>query len=82
MLILLSTASIIWGFTHSSLFYLKFIFMLGVQWGFPGGSMVKNPPANAGDTDLIPGFGKSPGVGNGNPLHYSCLDSSTDREAW
>ena len=49
---------------------------------FPGGSMVKNPPAIAGDTDLIPGFGKSPGVGNGNPLHYSCLDSSTDREAW
>ena len=46
------------------------------------GNLVKNPPANAGDTDLIPGFGKSPGVGNGNPLHYSCLDSSTDREAW
>ena len=35
--------------------------------------MVKNPPANAGDTGLIPGSGKSPGEGNGNPLLYSCL---------
>ena len=47
-----------------------------------GGSMVKNPPADAGNIGLIPGFGKSPGVGNGNPLHYSCLDNSTERGAW
>ena len=47
--------------------------------------MVKNPPANAGDTgDLgsITGLGRSPGVGNGNPLQYSCLENSMDRGAW
>ena len=42
----------------------------------------KNPPDNAGDTDLIPGWGTSPGEGNGNPLQYSCLENSMDREAW
>ena len=41
--------------------------------GFPGGSVVKNPPANAGDTGLILGLGRSPGSGNGNPLQYPCL---------
>ena len=50
--------------------------------GFPGGVVVKNPPANAGDMDLIPGSGRSPGVGNGNPLQYSCLENSMDRGAW
>ena len=53
--------------------------------GFPGGTVLKNPPANAEDardTDLIPGLGRSPGVGNGNPLQYSCLENSMDREAW
>ena len=47
--------------------------------------MVKNPPANegdTGDTDLIPESGRSPGVANGNPLQYSCLENSMDREAW
>ena len=39
--------------------------------GFPGGSVVKNLPANAGDVGLIPGLGRSPGEGNGNPLEYS-----------
>ena len=45
--------------------------------GFPGGSVIKNLPANAGDAgDLgsIPGLERSPGVGNGNPLQYSCLE--------
>ena len=50
--------------------------------GFPGGSVVKNLPANAGDTDLIPGLGRSPAKGNGNPLQYSCLRSPMDRVAW
>ena len=36
--------------------------------GFPGGSVVKNPPANTGDTGSIPGLGRSPGEGNGNPI--------------
>ena len=51
----------------------------------PGGSVVNNPPANAGDTrDLgsIPGSGRFPGVGHGNPLQYSCLENSIDRGAW
>ena len=39
------------------------------MWGFPGGSAVKNPPANAGDVGLIPGLRRSPGEGNGSPLN-------------
>ena len=46
------------------------------------GSMVKNPPANAGDMGLIPGWGRSPGEGNGNPLQYSCLGNPMDKGAW
>ena len=49
--------------------------------GFPGDSVVKNPPANAGDVGLIPGLGRSPGGGNGNPLQYSLLKNHTDRGA-
>ena len=49
---------------------------------FLGGSVVKNPPVNAGDAGSIPGSGRSPGVGNGNPLQYSCLKNSMDRGAW
>ena len=45
--------------------------------GFPGGSVVKNTPVNAGGMGLIPGLGRSPGEGNGNPLQYSCLDRGT-----
>ena len=44
--------------------------------------MVKNLFANAGDTGSIPGLGKFPGVGNGNPLQYHCLKNSMDRGAW
>ena len=44
--------------------------------------MVKNPPANAGDTGLIPGSGRSPGEGNGNPLQDPCLGNPRDKEAW
>ena len=47
--------------------------------------MVKNPPANAGDTrdaGSIPGWGRSPGEGNGNPLQYSCLGNPMDRGVW
>ena len=53
--------------------------------GFPGGSVVKNPPANAGDAGdvgSIPGLGRSPGDGNGNPLQYSCLGNPVDRGEW
>jgi len=46
---------------------------------FPGGSVVKNLPANAGDAGSIFGSGRSPGEGNGNPLQYSCLRKPIDR---
>ena len=53
--------------------------------GVPGGSVEKNLPANAGDTGnvgLIPGLGRSPGGGNGNPLQYSSLNNTMNRRAW
>ena len=50
--------------------------------GFPGGSVVKNTPANAEDVSLIPGLGRSPEGRNGNPLQYSCLENPMDRGAW
>ena len=50
--------------------------------GFLGGSVVKNIPANAGDTASIPGLGRSAGAGNSNPLQCSCLGNSMDRAAW
>ena len=56
-----------------------------VDLGLPGGSAVKNPPANAGDTrdvGLIPESGRSPREGYGNSLQHSCLGNSMDREAW
>ena len=49
--------------------------------GFPGGSVLKNPPANAGDPSSVPGSGRSPGEGNGNPLQYSFLGNLMDRGA-
>ena len=54
-------------------------------WGFPGGSVVKNPPANAedaGEGGFIFRSGISPREGNGNPLQYSCLENPMDRGAW
>ena len=51
----------------------------------PGGSVVKNPPANAGkpgDVGSVPGSGRYSGGGNGYPLQYSCLENSMDRGAW
>ena len=50
--------------------------------GFPGGSVVRNSVANAGDASWIPGWGRSPGKGNGKPLQYSCLGSAMARETW
>ena len=76
---------------------LPFLYTLGVSrklfsmyrssWhlkGFPGGSVVKNLPANAdsGYAGLIPESGRSPGGGNGNPLQCSCLENPMDRGAW
>ena len=61
------------GLTHS------------LDWGFPDGTIGKNPPVNVGDArDMgsIPGSGRFPGIGHGNPLQYSFLESPTDRGAW
>ena len=50
--------------------------------GFLGGSDGKESTCNAGDLSSVPGLGRSPGEGNGNPLQYSCLENSMDRGAW
>ena len=53
--------------------------------GFPGGAVIKNLPANVGDSrdgGSIPGLGRSPGGGKGNPLQYLCLENPMDRGAW
>ena len=50
--------------------------------GFPGGSVVKKSTCQAGDAGSIPGLGRSPGEGNGNPLQYSCLGNPMDRGVW
>ena len=50
--------------------------------GFPGGAVVKDLLANAGDVGSIPGLGRSPGGENGNPLQYSCLENSMHRGDW
>ena len=55
---------------------------LGFLYSFPGGSDGKESACNAGDSGSIPGSGKFPGEGNGNPLQYSCLKSPMDRGTW
>ena len=62
----------------SSCFLFNFLFYIS----FPAGSASKESACNAGDLGLIPGLGRSPGEGNGNPLQYSCLENSLDRGAW
>ena len=51
------------------------------QLVFPGGTVDKDSACSAGDLSSIPGLGRSPGEGNGNPLQYSCLENSMDRGA-
>ena len=54
-----------------------------IAWqGFPSGSVGKESACNAEDPGSIPGLGRSPGEGNGNPLQYSCLENSMKRGAW
>ena len=62
-------------------FHLKNL-VIAYKDGFAGGSKTKNLPANAQDVDSVPGSGRSPGEGNGNPLLYSCLGNPMDRGAW
>ena len=64
---------------------LPFAILLKVSWASQVAPVAKNPLANAGDIEtmvLIPGSGRLPGGENGNPLQYSCLENSMDREAW
>ena len=53
-----------------------------INYGFPGGSDGKESACSIGDPGSIPGFGRSPGEWNGNPLQDSCLENSMDRGAW
>ena len=53
-----------------------------LKMGFPGGSDCKESACNAGDLGSVPGLGRSPGEGIGNPLQYSCLENPMDREDW
>ena len=60
----------------------KMIYIYRYTLCFSGGAVVKTPPANAGNAGLIPGSGRSPGVGNDNPLQNSCLENPMDSGAW
>ena len=60
----------------------KKLFYVTLYMGFPGGLMVKNLPAYAGDAGSSLGSGRSPGEGNCNPLEYSCLGNPMDRGTW
>ena len=62
-----------WG-PQTSLFYNSYLASLDLILGFPSGSKSKESACNVGDLDLIPGLGRSPGGGHGNPLQYSCLE--------
>ena len=68
--------------THTHTQDLAYNRALYIHLDFPDGSALKNLPANAGDTGLIPGSGRPPGGGNGNSLQYSCLENSVERGTW
>ena len=68
--------------TQNTIFHIQFCLQLYKNLGFPGGSVVRNPPASAGAMGSIPGLGRSPGEGNGNLLRYSSLGNPMDRGAW
>ena len=67
---------------HSTQQCLKIVNLSGSRCRFLSGSDGKESPYNAGDPGSIPGLGKSPGGGNGDPLKCSCLENSKDRGAW
>ena len=75
-----SKSFVVFGSAFRSLTILS-LFLYTVLY-FPGGSDSKASAYNAGDLASIPGSGRSPGEGNGNPLQYSCLENPIDRGAW
>ena len=66
----------------TAIHYFVFDHLFKTTWGFPGGSEGKASACSAGDPGSMPGLGRSPGEGNGNPLQYSCLENSVDWGAW
>ena len=80
MLIYLTIIIYIYIFFPLFLQFLLYVCFLLLD--FPGGSDSKASAYNVGDPGSIPGLGRSPGEGNGNPLQYSCLENPMDREAW
>ena len=72
----------LWGRTESDMTEVTQQQQHPSQRGFPGGSVDKELACSAGDPGLIPGLGRSPGEGNGDPLQYSCLKNPMDRGAW
>ena len=74
-----------WNFTACCPQHQKLYIQYVCRQGFLGGTVVRNPPASAGDArdaGSIPGSGRTPGEGNKNPLQYSCLEISMDRGIW
>ena len=63
-------------------YFFVFRIAYSFNWGLPGSSDGKESACNAGDLGSIPGLGRFPGGGNGNPFQYSCLENSMDRGAW
>ena len=64
---------------------MSYIYLIVLSWyelGFLGGSEVKASACNVGDLGSIPGSGRSPGEGNGNPLQYPCLENPMDGGTW
>ena len=61
--------------------WVRYCHLTGIR-SFPGGSDGQESACNAGDPGLIPGLGRSPGEGNGNPLQYSCLENPHGQRAW
>ena len=77
-----SNSTCVYLFQENKKLNRTYICILMFTRGFPGGSDSKESACVAGDPGSIPGLGKFPGVGNGNPLQYSCLENSMDRVAW
>ena len=71
----------VWNDPHLFYFYIGVYTYIGI-YTFPGGSDGKESACNAGDPGLIPGLGRTPGEGTGNPLQYSCLENSMERGVW
>ena len=82
LLLLPSILSSISVFFNESFLHIRLPNYWSFSFSFPGGSEVKASACNVGDLGSIPGLGRSPGEGNGNPLQYSCLENPMDGGGW